>query len=303
MDYSNSIENILKKLNKYSSTENSQGNEASSSGLNTSKAEASVIDPAVDISSDESEADIAPMLVDHTFVENADSDADSIDSDMDDPLRNAGVYTVEEVVTRTKERLIRLQSQYVEQFSRLNHCLREQRRMYLHSVKKEKELPGFGKLKDIPSERKNLKKLRHHLRYHRVFGKENLLFLQAQEKRLKVTEGSNFKAQPVMRCSYSEGKLKCQQQVIPLSKFCFKHILKDKEQFLFRGCTAAIDSMGKEECLAPVFTLSATPVCDFHCGATDIDEQDACSGAESERRSVETRVESGVVLAVSKTTL
>ena len=59
-------------------------------------------------------------------------------------FRNAGVYTVEEVVTRTKERLIRLQSQYVEQFSRLNHCLREQRRMYLHSVKKEKELPGKG---------------------------------------------------------------------------------------------------------------------------------------------------------------
>lgn len=53
--------------------------------------------------------------------------------------RHAGVYTSEEAMQVTRDKLIRLQSLYIEQFRRLQHVLRERRRKYLHSLKREKE--------------------------------------------------------------------------------------------------------------------------------------------------------------------
>jgi len=39
----------------------------------------------------------------------------------------------------TRDKLIRLQSLYIEQFRRLQHVLKERRRRYLHALKREKE--------------------------------------------------------------------------------------------------------------------------------------------------------------------
>jgi KAT8 regulatory NSL complex subunit 2 len=49
------------------------------------------------------------------------------------------VYTAEEVTLLTRDKLIRLQSLYIEQFRRLQHVLKERRRRYLHALKREKE--------------------------------------------------------------------------------------------------------------------------------------------------------------------
>lgn len=59
-------------------------------------------------------------------------------------LRHAGVYTPEEVVMLTRDKLIKLQALYVDQFKRLHHQLKEARRRYLHGSKKEKENGGMS---------------------------------------------------------------------------------------------------------------------------------------------------------------
>lgn len=49
------------------------------------------------------------------------------------------MYTAEEITSVTRDKLVRLQELYVEQYKYLQHLLREQRRKYLHALKKEKE--------------------------------------------------------------------------------------------------------------------------------------------------------------------
>ena len=56
--------------------------------------------------------------------------------------RHAGTYTPEEVALITKDKLIRLQSLYIEQFKRLQHVMRENRRKYIHTAKLERETLG-----------------------------------------------------------------------------------------------------------------------------------------------------------------
>lgn len=58
------------------------------------------------------------------------------------PLRHAGVYTAEEVALITREKLIRLQSLYIDQFKRLQHLLKEKKRRYLSSRKAEHDSLG-----------------------------------------------------------------------------------------------------------------------------------------------------------------
>lgn len=112
-----------------------------------------------------SDSDVEPTLIGDTvkgsYLE--DSDDESLHSSDEDPLRyfyliffqlsiteivckleetlfrHAGVYTAEEVVYVTREKMMRLQSLYILQFKRLQYILREKRRMYLHALKKEKE--------------------------------------------------------------------------------------------------------------------------------------------------------------------
>jgi hypothetical protein len=56
--------------------------------------------------------------------------------------RYAGVYTAEEVALIMRDKLIRLQSLYIDQFKRLQHIMKEKRRKYLHTHKQEKETLG-----------------------------------------------------------------------------------------------------------------------------------------------------------------
>ena len=66
-----------------------------------------------------------------------DSDAESVDSDFEDPLKHAGAYSAEEVIRMMRDKLIRLQKLYIDQFQRLQYLLREERRRYCHLQRKE----------------------------------------------------------------------------------------------------------------------------------------------------------------------
>lgn len=54
-------------------------------------------------------------------------------------FRHANIYTAEEVTAIIRDKLIKLQSLYVEQYRHLQYLLKEKRRKYLHALKREKE--------------------------------------------------------------------------------------------------------------------------------------------------------------------
>jgi len=211
-----------------------------------------------------------PQTLDATWNGNDDnSDAESVDSELDNPLKHAGKYSAEEVVRMMREKLIRLQKLYIDQFQRLRYLLKEEGRKYKQNVlmEKEAELSSIHaqiktSLEDITTYEK-IKALNH---YQRPQGLEAVLHHAFLERRFKLGEqgstsggaggGSSaagggwssgslgggggqahFKPTVLPKCSYHlSSSTKCGDPVIPLSKFCIKHVLEDSGQVLFRSC-------------------------------------------------------------------
>lgn len=65
------------------------------------------------------------------FVGNQASDAESTDSEDENVMNHAGVWTVEECMRILKEKLSRIRHLYALQYKRLNYCLKEERRKML----------------------------------------------------------------------------------------------------------------------------------------------------------------------------
>ena len=94
-----------------------------------------------------------------------------------------------------REKLIRLQSLYIDQFRRLQYTLREKRRKYLHALKKEKETlcSIHDQPKDSAKEKKIYEKLKALNRYHRRSGVEAILYRKSLERRAQVcNDCANF---------------------------------------------------------------------------------------------------------------
>ncbi|XP_053704931.1 KAT8 regulatory NSL complex subunit 2 isoform X1 [Synchiropus splendidus] len=194
-----------------------------------------------------SEEEQCPLLLDQTWRGDPESEADSIDSDHEDPLRHAGVYTAEEVALITREKLIRLQSLYIDQFKRLQHLLKEKKRRYLHNRKSEHESIGSSLLTGPEGlsmkERENLKKLKALRRYRRRYGVEALLHRQLRERRQAVTEGapqSTLRSQQE-KCIFFEEGYSCTNPCLPMARHCVAHILQDSNQVLFKLCPGLKD--------------------------------------------------------------
>ncbi|XP_039602597.1 KAT8 regulatory NSL complex subunit 2 isoform X2 [Polypterus senegalus] len=215
-----------------------------------------------------SEDEVEPATVDQTWRGDPDSEADSIDSDHEDPLRHAGVYTAEEVALITREKLIRLQSLYIDQFKRLQHLLKEKKRKYLHSRKLEHEAIGSSLLTGPEGlsikERENLKKLKALRRYRKRYGVEALLHRQLRERRMAATEGTLQQANPVrpiQRCIAFTGGVRCSNQCLPMTRHCISHIYQDSNQVLFKMCPGMKDI----PCDRPVHMgQSEDPRCHLH---------------------------------------
>ncbi|XP_037540570.1 KAT8 regulatory NSL complex subunit 2 isoform X2 [Nematolebias whitei] len=173
-----------------------------------------------------SEEEQGPLVLDQTWRGDPDSEADSVDSDHEDPLKHAGVYTAEEVALITREKLIRLQSLYIDQFKRLQHLLKEKKRRYLHNRKMEHETLGLEGLS--MKERENLKKLKALRRYRRRYGVEALLHRQLRERRQAVTEGApQLHSRTVNEnCIAFVEDTRCTNPCLPMARHCVSRILE-----------------------------------------------------------------------------
>ncbi|TRZ02457.1 hypothetical protein DNTS_030284 [Danionella cerebrum] len=229
-----------------------------------------------------SEEEEDPIVLDQTWRGDPDSEAESLDSDHEDPLKHAGVYTAEEVALITREKLIRLQSLYIDQFKRLQHLLKEKKRRYLHSRKIEHETIGSSLLTGPEGlsmkERENLKKLKALRRYRRRYGVEALLHRQLRERRQAVTEAGATQTQGQamrlgQRCiSFVEGT-RCSNLCLPMTRHCVSplnrdlqlpvavDIHQDSSQVLFKLCPGLKDV----PCDRPVHMgQSEEPRCPLH---------------------------------------
>ncbi|XP_006755551.1 PREDICTED: KAT8 regulatory NSL complex subunit 2 isoform X3 [Myotis davidii] len=215
-----------------------------------------------------SDGEQEPITVDQTWRGDPDSEADSIDSDQEDPLKHAGVYTAEEVALIMREKLIRLQSLYIDQFKRLQHLLKEKKRRYLHNRKVEHEALGSSLLTGpeglLAKERDNLKRLKCLRRYRQRYGVEALLHRQLKERRMLATDGAAQQAHTTrssQRCLAFVDDVRCSNQSLPMTRHCINHICQDTNQVLFKCC------QGSEEvpCNKPVpVSLSEDPCCPLH---------------------------------------
>ncbi|XP_069509962.1 KAT8 regulatory NSL complex subunit 2 [Ambystoma mexicanum] len=251
-------ESLLCQLSSYSRTD------IGSQSQETSRSEASrILD---EDSWSDGEQDL--LSVDQTWRGDPDSEADSIDSDQEDPLKHAGVYTAEEVALIMREKLIRLQSLYIDQFKRLQHLLKEKKRRFLHSQSEDLEMMGSSLLTGPEGlslkERENLKRLKALRRYRQRYGVEALLHRQLKERRMLATEGSSQQVHTTrssQRCLAFVNDVRCPQACLPMTRHCLSHICQDTNQVLFKLCH------GSEEvpCNRAVHAgLAEDPACALH---------------------------------------
>lgn len=207
-----------------------------------------------------SDSDVEPPLVDQAWRGEGESDAESIDSEQDDPLKHAGVYTAEEVALILRDKLIRLQSLYIDQFKRLQHVMKERRRKYLHTYKQERDTLGsIEAYKNSPEHRDKYAKFVAMKRHHRRFCKETILYQQSKRRRIAMTEGPNYRPPGYPKCIHSESNVKCNSRAMPLSKFCNEHILYDPHQVLYQPCPFADGA-----CAKPVAVINDNYYCQQH---------------------------------------
>ncbi|KAK7092759.1 KAT8 regulatory NSL complex subunit 2-like [Littorina saxatilis] len=210
-----------------------------------------------------SDSDMETPSVDQAWRRDNDSEAESIDSDQEDPLKHAGVYSQEEAALLLRDKLIRLQSLYIEQFKRLQHVLREKRRKFLHTYKQEREKLGpIQAYRQESSQRRKYERLQSMKRYHKFFGKEALLHQKCNNRRIAVAEGVNHRPPTFSRCIAATPDGRCNKRVVPASKFCMGHILKDPHQVLFEPC-----AFRNGQCREAVFSLDEVSVCRRHYAA------------------------------------
>jgi KAT8 regulatory NSL complex subunit 2 len=163
----------------------------------------------------------------------------------------------------TKDKLVRLQGLYIDQFQRLKHVLKERRRKYLHSMRREREtcMSIYNQAKETPREQKLYKKYKALQHYHKKFGVEAILYRKHVEKRAKVTDGLMQKPNQQPKCIFTEGGVKCGDRPLPACKFCRKHIFEDKKQVFFRPCN--VEKSGNV-CQEPVASIFEDSTCVLH---------------------------------------
>jgi len=242
-------------------------------------------------SEDDSEVD--SITVENTWRGDSDSDDDSVDSEMENPLKHAGAYSAEEVIRIMRDKLVRLQKLYIDQFQRLQYLLKEERRQYKTALRKEHEaeLMSIQKQpKETPEDKiayDQLKALNH---YNKPAGMEAVLHAKLMERRIQANSNAtnansnlisttvpgslagklNTTSPIVAKCSFNfTSSTKCGDICIPMTKFCQKHIINDPNQVLFRRCgfvVASEDEYHTDDgpCETPIPDVFDTSTCVYH---------------------------------------
>jgi len=202
--------------------------------------------------------------IDGTWLGDGDSDAESIDSDGEDPLKHAGVFTTDEIMRTMRDKLIRLQKLYIEQFYRLQYHLKEYRRTYLRQIKEEKEaglMAIHSQPRDGAGQQDKYNQLKELSHYHAPAGREAIKANKLRKKRAMASVG--YKPVQVQGCQHSlTSTTKCGETMVPLAKFCFKHIFEEPGQVLFRSCGVVTDP--DCPCETPVAGLFQNSTCLYH---------------------------------------
>lgn len=189
-----------------------------------------------------------------------------------------------------RDKLIRLQKLYIDQFQRLRYLLKEEGRKYKHALLAEKDLELASihrqmktSLEDMIAYDK-IKALNH---YQKPQGLEAELHHNFLERRMKLNEqsgnaaasgsaptpstSSQFKPTLLQKCQFHiTSTTKCGDVVIPLSKFCIKHILEDPTQILFRSCNFVVNASATEDmtkegpCETPIADVLEGATCLYH---------------------------------------
>ncbi|XP_023160812.1 KAT8 regulatory NSL complex subunit 2 isoform X2 [Drosophila hydei] len=236
----------------------------------------------LDYASDSSSNDGDPPCLRNTAkdLEFFESDYESVDSEEDDPLKHAGVYTRAEAVRLSEMKLIKLQGLYRGQITHLQHILKQRRRIYLQDIRRERETycSIHDQLKDTPHERKLYEQLKALNGYHRRQGMEAVLYKKMKEKRSRDTVVST-KASSQPKCVFTEGGVKCGERTLPCCKHCRKHILEDKRQVLYRAC--GVERSGVV-CQEPVASILEDSTCVLHLNVAPAKRQYIQKKCESE---------------------
>ncbi|XP_019890262.2 KAT8 regulatory NSL complex subunit 2 [Musca domestica] len=192
-----------------------------------------ILDYASDSSSDEEVICMSNTSRGHECYE---SDNESVDSQDEDLLKHAGVYTRQEAIRISEAKLTKLQGLYIDQINRLHHMLREKRRRYLNAIRREREhlCSIHEQLKETPRERALYEQLKALNSYHRRHGVEAVLYKKFKEKRSRAGDASSKAS--FTKCVFTEGGVKCGDRALLHTRYCRKHILEDKKQILFKAC-------------------------------------------------------------------
>jgi len=202
------------------------------------------------------------VKVDDTWAGDGESEGESVDSEGEESLKHAGVFTGEEVMRTMRDKLIRLQKLYIEQFGRLGHQLREGRRKYLAQVREEREA-GMMNISQQPKDSTQYSKLKALTHYHAPAGREALLAGRLREKRAEAS-GVKGSAVPPSPCQHHlTSTTKCGEGVVPMARYCPKHILEQQGQVLYRQCGAVTDK-DDGPCEVPVPAIFSHSSCVFH---------------------------------------
>lgn len=195
------------------------------------------------------------------WLGNQASDAESTDSEDENPLNHAGVWTLEECVRICKEKMTRLRYLYSQQFKRLNYTLREERRKMINEYDMDAfVLANVGFDKHSENVLNDYLEDVHLTNYQRVSGVELLAEKQMKEKRSKGVY-LHHKRSDLPRCQSIKDGQRCTSRVMPYSHFCYRHIISDTDQYLLSPCTFKPKSGTK--CSEPANIFTST--CEKHC--------------------------------------
>lgn len=219
-----------------------------------------ILDYASDTASDE---EVICMTNTSRGNECNESDNESCDSFSKILKDNINKANFKEILKITDEKRAQLQGLYIHQINHLHHLLREKRRTYLSAMRREREhlCSIKDQLKDTTRDRTLYKHLHALSTYRRRYGPEALLYKKYREKRDRNSKFQRPRTTALPKCKFTEGGVKCGEQVVPTTKFCLKHVLEDKKQLLFQAC-------GKEcsgvVCRTPVPRVLNDPTCILH---------------------------------------
>ena len=189
-------------------------------------------------------------LADVLNLDSLDSDNESVESYMDDPLRHAGVYSAEEISHILRDKMLRLQTLYINLHNYYRQMLKQKMRQYYlaklsvstNNSKQCESTSSNGKslessttamttlmndsntIIDAFNEEEDYKIMKAMFKYHNISGPEKLIQNKASEIRQSLIEDKQMMEKPSTSstnfCIYKKDAQQCQKQCVPLSNYC-----------------------------------------------------------------------------------